>query len=351
MIHFFPRFSKDAANTPFGDALRAIGVPHRIYGAAVRQDYRSRAALLLLGYPALAWAALASAWRSLRGDSRPDAVVISSDVEALMFALVRALPGSAKPIVVLMPFIFTARESGAANKLRLAYYRMVMRRVQLAICHSVLEIGRYDRLFGGCGTAFVFVRWGTHVPDAAEIVEVAGPLPPPGGAPLVVSAGRSGRDYPGLVAATQGLACQVAIICNETAALQGVESGGNVEVLRDCFDRAYLRQLLMADVVAVPLRVADISAGQMVLIQAMALARPLVVTDTPTVGDYLVQGETALLVPRGDTAALRAAIVRLIEDRGLAERLGRAAQDAFRTRFSNEAHMRDVVAVVVQHTS
>lgn len=351
MIHFFPRFSKTAEDTPFGDALRAIGAPHRIFGAAVQQNYRRRIALLLLGYPALAWTALRSAWRSMHQAVPPRAVVISSDVEALMFALVRLLPGSAKPAIVLMPFIFTARDSGAANRLRLAYYRFVMARVQVAICHSELETGRYERLFAGGGTVFAFVRWGTHVPGLDEILGVPGAPPQPGGQKRVVSAGRSGRDYPGLVAATKGLDCQVVIICNESAALQGVQSGGQIEVLGNCFGRAYLRQLLLADVVAVPLRVADISAGQMVLIQAMALGRALVVTDTPTVGDYLTHNETALLVPKGDQAALHAAIARLLEDRALAKRLGDAARAAYLAHFSNEVFMRDVVRTVQQHTS
>ena len=283
MIHFFPRFAQDASATPYGDAIRASGAAHRIISVFVTQAYRRRIELLVFGYPALAWGALKAAWRSLvrHGTAAPDAVQISSDVEALVFALVRLLPGAAKARIVFMPFIFTSRASGAVNRARLLYYRFVMARVSLAICHSETEVGRYQRLFAGCGTVFVFVRWGAYVPSVAEITAHGGPVPTEG-APVVVAAGRSGRDYRTLVAATADMPCRTVIVCNDKSALAGVAEGPSVEVLRHCFGLDYLWQLLRARVVVVPLAVDDISAGQMVFIQAMALARPLVVTATPT---------------------------------------------------------------------
>ena len=350
MIHFFPRFGADAADSPFGDALRATGVPHRIYAASARQNYRRRIGLLLLGYPALARAAFRAARLSLLGRDGPPplAVVLSSDVEVLVFALVRLLPGAAKARIVLMPFIFTARQSGLVNRLRLAYYRFVTARVTCAIVHSTLEVARYQVLFRGTGATFVFVRWGTHVPPVAEILDQAGPLPPPGPRPLVVAAGKSGRDYPSLAQAAARLPVDLAIICNDAGALGGVAASGHLAILADCFGRHYLLQLLRADIVAVPLRVSDISAGQMVVIQAMALGRPVIVTSTPTIGDYLEDGADALLVPRGDPAALEAAMRRLIDDPAFAAALGARARQAYVERFSGEAHLAAVVAAVLR---
>lgn len=62
------------------------------------------------------------------------------------------------------------------------------------------------------------------------------------------------------------------------------------------------------------------------LLEAMAAARPVVATDgngSQTLGS---DGETGLIVQPGDVAALADALERLVEDRGLAERLGAAAQ-------------------------
>ncbi len=351
MIHFFPRFSRDAAATPFGTALRECGVEHRIVSVPIAQNYRRRWALLLLGYPALFRGAFGAARRSLLGGEgpAPHAVVVSSDVEVWAFALVRLWPGAAQPAIVLMPFILTARGVGVWQALRVAYYRLVLGRTGLAICHSALEVERYEAMFAGTGCRFAFVRWGTHVTPTEQIVAAARPIVSPPGQedlPLVVAAGKSGRDYRTLAQAADGLECRVEIVCNEEAGLGGVTDGPRLRVERDCQGADYMLRLLRADVVVVPLAVADISAGQMVLIQAMALGRPLVVTWTPTVTDYVEDGMSALLVPMGDAPGLRAAIGRLLGDRALAAALGAGARARYEAALSGEAHLRDVAGTV-----
>lgn len=349
MIHFFPRYSKTAAASPFGQTLRALGVPHRIIASHVQQTFKYQFQLLLSVYPRLAWSALTTAAQSMlsRGGPPPDAVVLGSDVEVLVFSLIRMLPFAARPRIVFLSFIFTQRSRPVVNRLRLLYYRFVMRRVSCAICHSSLEIDRYRSLFAGCGTEFVFVPWGGYVPPMADVR--AGMEEPVGGVPRIVSAGRSGRDYPTLAAAAAQAGCPLTIICNELAALGGVAPSATVDVLADCFGMDYLARLLQAAVVVVPLRVQDISAGQMVLIQAMALARPLIVTRTPTIECYLQDGVNALLVPRGDVTAMAVAIKRLIDDPSAAFALGQRAQADYAAYFSIEAHVRGLVHAIEQH--
>lgn len=66
--------------------------------------------------------------------------------------------------------------------------------------------------------------------------------------------------------------------------------------------------------------------------QALAAARPVVTADTPGVREVLTDGESALLVPPGDGAALGAALARLAADRALQERLARAGHEVYRAR-------------------
>ncbi|MFL6020772.1 MAG: glycosyltransferase [Gaiellaceae bacterium] len=64
--------------------------------------------------------------------------------------------------------------------------------------------------------------------------------------------------------------------------------------------------------------------------QALACGTPLVTSDTPAARELLADGESALLVPAGDPAALADAVRRLAEDAELARRIaagGRAAYE------------------------
>ena len=73
-----------------------------------------------------------------------------------------------------------------------------------------------------------------------------------------------------------------------------------------------------------------------VLMEAAASARAVITTDVPGCRDAVIAGETALLVPPRDPAALAAAMRRLIEDADLRRRLGAAGRRLAEARFGIE---------------
>jgi glycosyltransferase involved in cell wall biosynthesis len=75
----------------------------------------------------------------------------------------------------------------------------------------------------------------------------------------------------------------------------------------------------------------------MVLLEAMAAARPIVATRVGGIPKTVQDGTEALLVPPGDPGALAAAIERLLDDRALARQLGDQARTRMREEFSIEA--------------
>jgi glycosyltransferase involved in cell wall biosynthesis len=83
--------------------------------------------------------------------------------------------------------------------------------------------------------------------------------------------------------------------------------------------RAIMRHL---DIVVLPSRVEGLP---LVLLEAMALGRPIVASAVGGVPQVVRDGDTALLVPPGDPVALAAAIERILRDPLLAQTLGRAA--------------------------
>jgi glycogen synthase len=70
----------------------------------------------------------------------------------------------------------------------------------------------------------------------------------------------------------------------------------------------------------------------------MAMGKAVIVSGTEGQRDIVDDGETGVLVPAGDPAALRAAIRRLLDNPDERDRLGRNARRAIETRFSLDVY-------------
>jgi glycosyltransferase involved in cell wall biosynthesis len=160
--------------------------------------------------------------------------------------------------------------------------------------------------------------------------------------PLVVSGGREHRDYATLAEACAGLPARVFVAAGSlhspaarrqepVAWPANFEAGfADHPTLRDWYARA--------SVVAVPLIPTDFQAGVTTILEAMAMARAVVVSATPGQRDIVEDGETGVLVPPGDAAALREAVAGLLADRRRRRRLGSNAREAVTRRFSLEVY-------------
>jgi glycosyltransferase involved in cell wall biosynthesis len=348
MLHFFPTFSPDAANSEYGRALGRIGVPHRIFSNHVAIGYRNRLHLLFVIIPRFAAAALRSAIKSLLfSQPKPTNVILGTDVEILIFALVRFLTGRRSTRIILSSFIFTNRTARWKNALRRAYFRMVLSQVAIAIVHSKNEVEKYRKIFSGVPVKFVFVPWGTSMERRREFVGDATIASGKDG--RIVSAGRSGRDYGTLFHAVEPLDVELRIICDFITEKPADDTAAKISILRKCYGDNYLRELVDASVIVIPLAVDDISAGQMVAIQSMAFGKAIIVTDTPTVRDYVTDRHDAILVPQNDFIAMRQAISNLLAAPQERERLGRNAFATFNEKLSTEGHLRGLIAAIEKY--
>jgi glycosyltransferase involved in cell wall biosynthesis len=163
--------------------------------------------------------------------------------------------------------------------------------------------------------------------------------------PLVVSAGAINRDYETLVDACRDLDVDVKIAADTAwrysigKRVRGVRralshprlemrSWGSYDKLRDLY--------AAADVVVVPLHDAEYASGQTVILEAMAMGKPVVTTDIRGKSDFIEDGETGIYVKPADPAALRAAIERVLQAPSAARAMGRKAAAAVRERFTVE---------------
>jgi glycosyltransferase involved in cell wall biosynthesis len=86
-------------------------------------------------------------------------------------------------------------------------------------------------------------------------------------------------------------------------------------------------------------------AQGMVILEAMALSRPVVASNVGGIPEMIEDGVTGLLVPPHDAAALAAAIVRLLKNHPLADTLGRAGHDMVHDRFCIELMVEAVASI------
>src|SRR6185312_14637604 len=108
---------------------------------------------------------------------------------------------------------------------------------------------------------------------------------------------------------------------------RSVEADKRIAVIRGRLRWRELRQLYAeARFIVVPLAASVHASGISSLLEAMAMGKAIIVSDSPGIRGTVEPDVTALVVPCGDDAALRQAIERLWTDDLLCQRLGAAAR-------------------------
>jgi glycosyltransferase involved in cell wall biosynthesis len=118
---------------------------------------------------------------------------------------------------------------------------------------------------------------------------------------------------------------------------------GAGHAIRFVGERRDIPDLLAAFDVTVQCSLSDNLAGT---VEALLMARPLVVSDIPGFADTVQHETTGLVVPPDDPVALADALVRLLRDRGLAQRLGEQGRRYVLERFTLEKSVEGVERVM-----
>lgn len=86
----------------------------------------------------------------------------------------------------------------------------------------------------------------------------------------------------------------------------------------------------------------DSQPGGLIMLDAMAMAKPVIATDCGDRSEWMVPDETGILIPAKNPERMAAAIISLIDDRNRASRMGICGRRRIETRFSVEAMIAQV---------
>lgn len=151
----------------------------------------------------------------------------------------------------------------------------------------------------------------------------------------IFSGGDSLRDYETLLSALDGCPRPVRLVTNRPVGPvpHNVDVG---PVPRE----AFFALLKDAGPVVLPLRPGRRSAGLMTMLNAMAYGKLVIASDIPGIREYLEPGHTGLVVPAGNTTALREAIRWALDARNSDEAaaMGARAREYALARHPPEAY-------------
>jgi glycosyltransferase involved in cell wall biosynthesis len=170
--------------------------------------------------------------------------------------------------------------------------------------------------------------------------DLAAPVSRDGG---VFAGGNSLRDYSALVEAAGEIDEEVVLATTRVAG----PTPANVTAGPVPHDR-FFELLRSAKVVVVPLEDRDDrTAGQQTYLNAMALGKPVVVTDSPGVRDYVENGDTGIVVPPRDPRAMATAIRWTLDPANgpAVDAMTAGARRTARERFSPESYARSLLSV------
>lgn len=168
--------------------------------------------------------------------------------------------------------------------------------------------------------------------------------------PIIASVGLELRDYRSLAAATLDLHADVRIsgFSKDVAALaKSFPDEMPANMSRRFYSWPDLVQLYRdADIVVVSLLPSEVTSGVTTLLEAMACCRPVIVTETIGLADYINDSSTVTTVPVGDVDRLRSAIQHFLDNPEIAARQAQAGYQQVLREHRPEPYIETIMALL-----
>ncbi len=210
--------------------------------------------------------------------------------------------------------------------------------VELFACIRTGDIATLNRRFGIPATKCFFVHFPANCVVADADIE-----PTAGEAPYIYSAGAAHRDWQTLIDALKMLDYR-AILSPGFAFKAPDALPERIEILPPQPPEDGRQLLRKAHLAVLSLKDTDLPSGPLVLLDAMSMGKPVIASRVNGTLDYIIDGETGILVSPNNPGALAKEIQRLMEDPELAIRIGADARKAAVHKFTNKQFIDAIMA-------
>ena len=264
-----------------------------------------------------------------RKQKNADVVLTLGVRESMAYGMLCWLTG--RPSKQIMTEVFIDEPSSSlAWRIKTGLYGVIARRCLGLLTNSSAEINTMSERYRIPVDHLVFVPLNSTLADAALSEKDDG---------YILSAGRTLRDYPTLIKATEDMKVPVHIVCGTTDVFPD-PLPSHITIYRELSLPDYINAIARCSLLVLPLQPTGRSTGQVVMLDAMALGKPVIVSHLAGTVDYIRHGENGLLVPPGDPVALRSAIQALLHNSGLRKNIGTNAWRDVQSLYTFDRHAR-----------
>lgn len=199
------------------------------------------------------------------------------------------------------------------------------------ICFSKEECEYYPVLFGVSKERFVYLPVGIEPLDSVDTKNEG----------YIFATGRSNRDYGFLVNVLQGSDYECKIACDTISS--GVSMRG-LNILSNCHGDEMIQLMAKSHCVVIPLKDTRVSSGQLVILQAMALGKPVICTDADGIRDY-TSTDTTIMIPN-DEGRWKEALNLLYRKKDLYMKLSSLSYKRFKEKFTDLVMYRNIANII-----
>ena len=277
-------------------------------------------------------------WHAVRfaEKNRDRAILVSHGAQtALRCASLRRLIGGRAPHIS-----YTFHFESMPGPFKTALIRQTIPGFDRIVVYTTSERDEFREHFRIDHDKIEMIHWGAREPDLESCC--AKPIE---SGDYICTVGANARDYRTLMAAMERRPDIRLVAVVRPRSLQGIDVPENVTVYTNISSEDCWNIMSTARFFVLPL-MQDASGGHSVLVQAMFMKKPLIVSDNRKLSDYLIGEDSALVYRSGDVESLVSKIDMLWEDRSLGESLGASTQEFARehcTEGNIASHFRQYV--------